>query len=505
MKKKFLAIGFICAFTALSNAQVGINTDTPSATLDIVSKGNTASTKALELNNSSATEILTVLDNGNTGFNISNPAAKVDIFTSAASTGFRLRDGNQAAGKVLVSDNDGFATWQTVASGGGSGTVTNFSSGNLSPLFTTSVATSSTTPALSFTLSNAPANTVFGNSTATAGAPSYFAASSLPIAGDVTGTLGSTVVSQINGSPLGITIGAATGSVLTFNGTNWSPQTVPSDVTDWKIVGNPASIISSSDALGASYTGGNVLGTLDNSDNLVIVSNGKIGAIIDANGTLKGGSANSVSPFASLTWGNNNTISNTLSSNIALGRSNTVGAQGTNFPGAAIGNSNTVSNGAKAMGNGNIMTNSASIAIGNNNGQTLTAGVPSTAGTGIAIGVSNNMQGGYAFGTGNKVDSNSVAIGISGSTVGAGENVYANTSHLFYAQSNGNNSKVFINLPSSSAATTDADLVVSKAIEIKGTSTAAVSCNASNEGAIRYNSTTKRHEGCDGSTWNNLY
>lgn len=37
--------------------------------------------------------------------------------------------------------------------GGGSGTVTSFSSGNLSPLFTASVATATTTPALSYTLS----------------------------------------------------------------------------------------------------------------------------------------------------------------------------------------------------------------------------------------------------------------------------------------------------------------------------------------------------------------
>lgn len=52
------------------------------------------------------------------------------------------------------------------------GTVTNFSSGNLSPLFTTNVATSTTTPALTFTLSNATSFTVFGRATGT-GAPSF--------------------------------------------------------------------------------------------------------------------------------------------------------------------------------------------------------------------------------------------------------------------------------------------------------------------------------------------
>jgi hypothetical protein len=58
--------------------------------------------------------------------------------------------------------------------GGGSGTVTSVSSGNLSPLFTTSVATATTTPAISYTLSNASANTIFGNNTGSSAAPAYF-------------------------------------------------------------------------------------------------------------------------------------------------------------------------------------------------------------------------------------------------------------------------------------------------------------------------------------------
>lgn len=57
-----------------------------------------------------------------------------------------------------------------------SGTVTSFSSGNLSPLFTTSVATSTTTPALSFTLSTAGADTLFGNATGSTAAPSFTSA-----------------------------------------------------------------------------------------------------------------------------------------------------------------------------------------------------------------------------------------------------------------------------------------------------------------------------------------
>lgn len=59
-------------------------------------------------------------------------------------------------------------------SSGGSGTLTNFASGNLSPLFTTSVATPTTTPSQTFSLSNAAQNSVFaGPASGGAGAPSY--------------------------------------------------------------------------------------------------------------------------------------------------------------------------------------------------------------------------------------------------------------------------------------------------------------------------------------------
>jgi hypothetical protein len=56
---------------------------------------------------------------------------------------------------------------------GGSGTVSSFSAGNLSPLFTTSVATSASTPALSFSLTNAAVDSWFGNSSGSSAAPSF--------------------------------------------------------------------------------------------------------------------------------------------------------------------------------------------------------------------------------------------------------------------------------------------------------------------------------------------
>lgn len=56
----------------------------------------------------------------------------------------------------------------------GAGTVTSFSAGDLSPLFTTSEATVTTTPALTFTLSTQTANRVFaGPTTGSAAAPTF--------------------------------------------------------------------------------------------------------------------------------------------------------------------------------------------------------------------------------------------------------------------------------------------------------------------------------------------
>lgn len=61
---------------------------------------------------------------------------------------------------------------QFVLPTGNVGTLTNFSAGSLSPLFTTSIATSTSTPVLSFSLTNTAPYTLFGRASGT-GAPSY--------------------------------------------------------------------------------------------------------------------------------------------------------------------------------------------------------------------------------------------------------------------------------------------------------------------------------------------
>lgn len=216
MNKKIFLMCMLLSNLVFS--QVGINTPTPNASLDILSKGIDGTTKALKINNSAATskEMVTVLDNnnfgigvsnplynleigdflnngsylslsqtgsnangqssltyftkrdnsnsitnatskgwkwfalsdayaanpalanslflegwnngvrtqnilvanpnGNVGFGIQNPTARVHINVSAPGTGFRLVDGSQGAGKTLVSDANGNASWQANSS-----------------------------------------------------------------------------------------------------------------------------------------------------------------------------------------------------------------------------------------------------------------------------------------------------------------------------------------------------------------------------------------------------
>ncbi|MGR3857241.1 hypothetical protein [Chryseobacterium indologenes] len=61
--KKFLLATALLAFLNVYS-QVGMNTTSPSATVDVVSKGNTNATKALEINDSTNKELLSVSDDG---------------------------------------------------------------------------------------------------------------------------------------------------------------------------------------------------------------------------------------------------------------------------------------------------------------------------------------------------------------------------------------------------------------------------------------------------------
>lgn len=88
------------------------------------------------------------------------------------------------------------------------GTVTDFSAGDLSPLFTTSEATTTTTPALSFSLSNQTQGTIFGNATSgNPGPPVFTATPTLGVANTTEGSI--TLYSATSGSAVVRVIGGA--------------------------------------------------------------------------------------------------------------------------------------------------------------------------------------------------------------------------------------------------------------------------------------------------------
>ncbi|MDP1746303.1 MAG: tail fiber domain-containing protein, partial [Bacteroidota bacterium] len=65
----------------------------------------------------STTEVLSVLSTGNVGINTNSPGAKLEI-VGASGTTIKIVDGNQGAGKVLTSDGTGQGSWQTPGAGG---------------------------------------------------------------------------------------------------------------------------------------------------------------------------------------------------------------------------------------------------------------------------------------------------------------------------------------------------------------------------------------------------
>lgn len=121
----------------------------------------------------------------------------------------------------------------------GEGTVTNFTSGDLSPLFTTSVATATSTPALTFTLSTHTANTVFAGPTSGGAAGPTFRSlvtADLPSGvGDVVGPLSTTdnalarfdtTTGKLIQNSVGILSDAgALSGILSFNGNTWATGT----------------------------------------------------------------------------------------------------------------------------------------------------------------------------------------------------------------------------------------------------------------------------------------
>ena len=162
----------------------------PGATVDILRTGNTFTAPSGACNCAVATGLTGGSTNDQSNSLSSYTVSIIDpnhyaltITNEVISTGIShalLRQGWPWPGTLVCDLSTGC--------GSGTGSVTSFSAGNLVPLFTTSVATATTTPALSFSLSTAAPNTVFGNPTGSTAAPIYFTPD-LPCEDGITGGL----------------------------------------------------------------------------------------------------------------------------------------------------------------------------------------------------------------------------------------------------------------------------------------------------------------------------
>lgn len=170
--------------------------------------------------------------------------------------GAGLPDQTGHNGEFLTTDGSS-ASW---AASSGSGTVTNFTAGTLSPIFTTAVANPTTAPALTFALTNQDANKVFaGPTSGGAGAPTVrslvaadipsLSATYLPLTG---GTMTGNITFNDTGEGValhgGATIlGASGGVTVTASGTNQNVTIVPSG-TGSALYGHSTPLVTSSGA-----------------------------------------------------------------------------------------------------------------------------------------------------------------------------------------------------------------------------------------------------------------
>ncbi|WP_294205085.1 hypothetical protein [uncultured Chryseobacterium sp.] len=289
-------------------------------------------------------------------------------------------------------------------------------------------------------------------------------------------------VTAADSNPGGQTAGVLSAGYYYFDGSKWSQFGA-----DWHTTGNTGTSPTTS-TLGTDITSGNYLGTADD-QKLILATKKNVKGILDSNGNFQGGNTNTSGPYASFTWGSNNVLGNTTSSNIALGRDNTVSAQAANFPGVAIGMKNTAANGAKVIGNSNTATGATTLIFGNGNDIVNSSG--------ITFGNGNTNSGGIIVGSGNTATTNTVAFGANASANGsyalalgfsaqasASQSVYGNTAHVFTGQGAVGSVITDVGVNMVPNANNFADLEVSKAILIKSSTRPA--CDASNAGTIIY-------------------
>jgi len=280
-------------------------------------------------------------------------------------------------GMVLTwNSSTGTAQFQTPGSGG---TLTNFSAGSASPLFTTSVSNPTTTPNLTFTVTAAAANSLLANATGSSAAPTYVHPS-------LTSSLFSnqgTTTTVLKGNPAGnLSFGSV---VLTTDVSGQLPPAnggVPSGgITAQALVKNTGT--------NYDYAWTNIVNSISGTANQVNVSSSTGTPVISLPQNINT-AANTIFGSQTLTTGDL-TLSRTDQANANILRPNTAGAKGINFSvvgGGPLDNFTVNSTTSTFTGNetvsGNLtVTGTATI----NNKTTLAASTSSNPTANIPLGV----------------------------------------------------------------------------------------------------------------------
>jgi hypothetical protein len=340
----------------------GLRTNAPSFTETVIGAFNTEYTPSSSTESVNTDRLFTIgngtslenqsdalrmLKNGNTAIGNIDPTTKLDVDGQV-----RIRGGNPGAGKVLTSDANGLATWQTPSGGGGG----------------------SSTLDQAYDQGGAGAGRTI---TADAGAVRISGSDGLL----VNGTFGSGANPELTGA----------GTRMFFNPRKAAFRSGTVSGTQW----NNANIGDYSVAIGqdntASGSSSVALGASNTASNQSTLALGGANAAIAPNAVAIG-SANTVNESFGIAVGNNNTA--TAQSGAAFGNLNNASALGA----TAIGYSNSAAGvQSTAIGIGNITWGANAMAIGN--GSTANAESSMTLGTGatthspaeIALGSHNTL------------------------------------------------------------------------------------------------------------------
>lgn len=308
---------------------------------------------------------------------------------------------------------------QAVGGGGGSGTVTTFSAGALSPIFTTSVATATTTPALSFTLSSFAQNGVLiGPVSGGAGVPTVRTLA----AGDISGA--GTLANNTSGTAAGLTSAyidwnAVSGGAEILNKPS-IPTVTGGPCTNQAVTAISSSAVPTCNTITSAYVNNSVAVTgvdLNTSSQVVSVHlSSPLSVAMGGSGSTSpaiiGGTGISVTG----TWPNQ-TITNTGS---GIGGSGTANSMAKFTGSSAIGNSIVTDNGTVMNASGLIAAN-----VNSNYGMCMSDGTLSHCGSMPSIGWNTAIPTGLFVG-------GNLPTGFPSGAVGENHLFKANGSSLVY-------------------------------------------------------------------------